>query len=64
MVPTPSIPPSINAQIIYDERPGGTRMPVLKSDGSVLRHKEYMDNRNEIEARRRAIRNDTTALRS
>lgn len=56
-----SVPPAINAQISYDERPGGTKMPLLKMDGTVLRHKEHRDNNAAIEANRRRIRADTTS---
>lgn len=54
--PTPSKPPSINKQIIYDERPGGGKMPVLKADGSVLRHKEYTENKHKVESTIRNLR--------
>jgi len=56
-----SVPPSINANVIHDERPGGTRMPLLNMDGTVVRHKQYRDNKAAIDATRRRIRNDTTA---
>jgi hypothetical protein len=48
--PTPSVPPSINKTIIYDERPGGYKMPVLKPDGDVLRWKEYTEKRHKVES--------------
>jgi len=59
MRPTPSIPPAINAQIIYDERPGGVKMPLMNPDGTVVRHKQYRDNEAKIEAIRRHVRADT-----
>lgn len=37
--PTPCEPPSRNKQIVYDERPGGIKMPVMKTDGTVVRQK-------------------------
>jgi hypothetical protein len=44
------VPPSINKTIIYDERPGGYKMPVLKPDGDVLRWKEYTEKRHKVES--------------
>jgi len=40
--PTPSTPPSRNKQIVYDERPGGIKMPLMHPDGTVVRQK-YAD---------------------
>ena len=57
--PSVSVPPAVNAQIMYDERPGGIKMPILKADGSVLRHKEYVENKATIDATRARIRNST-----
>lgn len=54
--PTPSVPPSYNKQIVYDERPGGTKVPVLKADGSVLRRKEFDEKRHTITDTMRRIR--------
>jgi len=42
-VPTPSEPSSIRGAIQYDERPGGIKMPFLKSDGSVVRKADVFD---------------------
>ena len=55
--PTPSIPPARNKQIIYDERPGGYKMPVLNPDGSVVRQREYDARKHEITSTIRRIRN-------
>lgn len=55
--PTKSVPPSRNAQIIYDERPGGYKMPLLKADGSVVRQREYDERKSEITSTIRRIRN-------
>lgn len=55
--PTKSEPPSRNKQIIYQDRPGGTKMPVLKADGTVLRQREYDEKRHVIDANIRRIRN-------
>jgi hypothetical protein len=55
--PTPAAPPTRNKQIMYDERPGGTKMPFLNADGSVLRQKQYDEHKHQIEANIRRIRN-------
>lgn len=57
--PTKSVPPARNREIIYQDRPGGTKMPVLKADGSVLRRREFDEKRHQIESNIRRIR--TTA---
>lgn len=56
MVPTKVEGPSYNKQIIYDERPGGIKMPLLKPSGDVVRRKEWDENRVAIEANRKRIR--------
>jgi len=56
MVPTKVVPPAFNKQIMYDERPDGSKMPILKPNGDVLRRKEYGENRHTIEANRKRIR--------
>lgn len=38
--PTPSIPPAHYRNVLTEERPGGFRMPIIKEDGSVIRHRE------------------------
>lgn len=43
-------PPSVNKQIMYDERPGGYKMPILRPDGDVLRWKEYTEKRHQVES--------------
>jgi hypothetical protein len=48
--PTRSEPPAYNKTIMYDERPGGTKMPILKADGSVIRQKEWDENRHTFES--------------
>lgn len=56
MVPTKVVPPAFNKQIMYDERPDGSKMPILKPNGDVLRRKEYGEKRAQIEANRKRIR--------
>jgi len=56
MRPTPMVPPAVNANIMYDVRPDGSKMPLLNPDGSVVRHKQFVDNRNSIEATMRRLR--------
>lgn len=58
MKPTPVEPPAFNKQIMYDERPGGYKMPILKPDGHVLRRKEYGEKRRAIESTIRRLRNE------
>ena len=48
--PTPFEPPSINAKIIYDERPDGSKMPLMNPDKTVVRHKQYREHEHKIEA--------------
>lgn len=53
--PTPSIPPARNRELMYDHRPDGSMMPILKPDGTHIRRKEYEEKRHQIEANRRRI---------
>ena len=46
----------MNAQIIYDERPDGSKMPFMNEDGTVVRHKQWRENRKTIESTIRRIR--------
>ena len=55
--PSKQTPPGRYKQIIYEDRPGGAKIPVMKSDGEVLRGKEYDENRNKIDKTIRTIRN-------
>lgn len=57
MVPTKVVPPAFNKQIMYDERPDGSKMPILKPNGDVVRRKEWGERRSEIESTIRRIRN-------
>jgi len=41
-------PPSWNKAIVYDERPGGTKMPVLNQDMSPVRMKQGAEQRHKI----------------
>lgn len=45
MRPTVSEPPARNREIMYSDRPDGSKSPLLKPDGSPLRRKQYEDNR-------------------
>lgn len=47
--PTKSEPPAFNRQIMYVDRPGGTKMPILKPDGTPLRRKEFGEKRHTVE---------------
>jgi len=44
-VATPSTPSSIDGAILYDERPGGIKMPILDHDGQTIRHRQYVERR-------------------
>ena len=48
---------------MYDERPGGKKMPMLKPDGNVLRRHEYERNRRKYDSIMRS-HNDTNAASS
>ena len=48
--PTPAVIPSLNKQLVYDERPDGSKMPVIKPDGTHLRMKEYLEKKPQIDA--------------
>lgn len=54
--PTKSEPPAYNKTIIYDERPGGYKMPILKPDGSVIRQKEWDEKKHQFESTIRKVR--------
>lgn len=44
----PSVPPGVNAKIIYQDRPGGYKMPIFTKTGDPLRHKQYQEQRHKI----------------
>ena len=54
--PTPFAKPTRSKTIIYDERPGGTKMPLLNPDGTVVRQKQYDEHKSEITTNMRRIR--------
>jgi hypothetical protein len=54
--PTPSVPPSRNKEIIYDERPGGVKVPLMKPDGTVVRRKYYDEHKHQITSTLNTIR--------
>jgi hypothetical protein len=41
-------PPGVNAQILYDKRPDGSMMPVMNPNGTVVRHKQAVEQRHKI----------------
>lgn len=55
--PTPSIPPKSNGAIVYEDRPGGYKIPVLKEDGNVLYKRDYRENSQHIDNTIRNLRN-------
>jgi hypothetical protein len=50
----------MNKTIMYDERPGGYKMPILKADGDVLRWKEYTEKRHKVESHLRQAHSAVT----
>jgi len=56
MRPTVSTPDSSRAAVVYDERPGGIKVPIMKADGSVLRSGEYQRDKTRIDAKLRNLR--------
>lgn len=59
MKPTPGKPPAYNREIIYNERPGGTKIPLLNPDGSVVRRRQYDREKAQITSTIRRIRNSS-----
>jgi hypothetical protein len=55
--PAKKEPPAYNKTIIYEDRPGGTKMPLLNTDGSPVRQKQYDENKRQITSTIRATRN-------
>ena len=45
---------------MYDERPGGIKMPLIKPDGTVVRRKYYEEHRSQIT---RTLRHNRTQSR-
>lgn len=58
--PTPDLPPSHYKNIRKDPRPGGTAMPVLNPDGSVVRHRQAQRDARRIEEQLKARHNAVT----
>mgnify|MGYP001177775805 CR=1 FL=1 len=56
MKPTPGKPPAYNREIIYNERPGGIKMPLLNADGSVVRRRQFDREKHKITSTIRRIR--------
>lgn len=59
--PTKSVPPARNKELMYSERPDGSKMPILKSDGEHLRRREYDEKRVKIDNTIRQTRNSGLA---
>ena len=45
---------------MYDERPGGTKMPLLDSNGVIIRQKRWDENKAAFESTMRRNRSQTT----
>lgn len=54
--PTPSIPPARNRELMYSDRPDGSKMPIMTEDGTHIRRKQYDEQRHQIDANIRRIR--------
>jgi len=55
-------PPSWEKGIVYDERPGGVKMPLLNGDGTPVRVKQYAENRRKIDERVKRLKTDPHVL--
>lgn len=55
-VPSKMTPPARYGQLMYDERPGGTRVPIMNSDGTHMRGKQFDDNKRLITNNIRRVR--------
>lgn len=60
MEPTRVDPPAYNRQLMYDERPGGIKMPLINEFGRQIRRKEYEDKRTTIDGIRRKLHHHAT----
>lgn len=59
--PTPSVAPKSNGALMYEDRPGGTKMPILNADGSQLYRRDYLEKQHQIDQTIRQLRNSGTA---
>lgn len=57
--PTPDTPPGHYANIVYDTRPDGSKMPVMNPDGTPVRHRQYQEQKRTIDTHLREQRNLT-----
>jgi hypothetical protein len=48
-----STPPARNKRLIYDERPGGYKMPVFNKEGLQMRGREYESKQHLVDAQLR-----------
>jgi hypothetical protein len=55
--PTKSVPPKSNGELVYQDRPGGTKMPVFNPDGTQLYKRDYVADKRRIDNTIRQIRN-------
>lgn len=55
-VPSPMTPPARYSQLMYDERPGGIRVPIMNSNGTHMRGKQFDDNQRSITNNIRRVR--------
>lgn len=53
--PTPSVPNKAMAELQYDIRADGSKMPLLNADGTHMRKYDRMNNERQVEAHLRRI---------
>lgn len=58
--PTRSVPPAANHGYVYEDRPGGTKMPILNADGTQLHRRDYLEKQSQVDSTIRRIRNSGT----
>jgi len=58
--PTVVPPPSHYKNFMYEDRPGGAKMPILNKHGDQMRHREFQSRRSVIEETQRRNRNPTS----
>lgn len=60
--PSVTAPSAVNKRIVYEVRPGGALSPVLKADGTPLRHKEYQETQPKVVENLRRQRGGVTPI--
>ena len=58
--PSVSVPPSHWKNIAMQDRPGGGKSPILKADGTLMRHKEYQEKKAVVDEQLKRIQTTTS----